>query len=56
MSDVGLHHAMLGRDQAAAAALGGHLGAAQQGQQNNQTYTPEQQLQLSNLMASMCQV
>jgi hypothetical protein len=55
MPEVGsLQHALLGQERAAAAAaaMGGSLGAAGQ----PRGYTADQQLQLSNLMASMCQV
>lgn len=55
MPEVGsLQHALLGQDRAAAAGgLGGPLGMPPA---QPTGYTPDQHLQLSNLMASMCQV
>jgi hypothetical protein len=55
MPEIGsLQHALLGQERAAAAALGGPLGGMPPAQPTG--YTADQQLQLSNLMASMCQV
>jgi hypothetical protein len=55
MPEIGsLQHALLGQERAAAAALGGSLSGMPPAQPTG--YTADQQLQLSNLMASMCQV
>lgn len=59
MPDMGsLQHALLGQDRsaAAAAALGGPLGSVQQQAPPTGHYSPEQQLQINQLMASICQV
>lgn len=57
MQDISsLQHVLLGQERsaAAAAALGGHMGGVPPAQPGG--YTADQQLQLSTLMASMCQV
>jgi hypothetical protein len=57
MQDISsLQHALLGQERsaAAAAALGGHMGGVPPAQPGG--YTADQQLQLSTLLASMCQV